>query len=353
MDKDLRDLTNRMETNAQARLFLKSKKRNLARLASGPSFVPEWDAELDRYEKAAVGAMSVGNDTALQRLNGRAYFDIALKRTLLRQMTGMLPVPPLTSVGSLRGTLPVGTWKTEGGAYPAARVNIQQQRTEVTSFGFILPFSKELAQATDDRALSTFERLLTRALVHTEDLLLLDDNAAVDQTSPEGLLYGVGDSGGGSPSVLDDAISAMWHNVSSGDPISPYFVASARGALYLSLLREEGTPRFPNISLVGGGNISGVPLLISQAAGNRLILVDAARLAVADEGVEAEGSKYAAVQLDDAPTMNSTTPTPAQAVSAFGTNFVFLKVVRYLHWSRLADDCVGYVTLPVLDGSPV
>ena len=43
----------------------------------------------------------------------------------------------------------------------------------------------------------------------------------------------------------------------------------------------------------GTGDIAGVPLLTSPAAGNRVVLVDAGKLAVTDLGLEVSASEQA------------------------------------------------------------
>jgi hypothetical protein len=88
-----------------------------------------------------------------------------------------------------------------------------------------------------------------------------------------------------------------------------------------------------------------VPQLVSKAAESRLILIDAAALAVSDNGLSVEQSTRAAVQMSDTPTQGAVT-----LVSAFQTDSVFIKIRRFIHWQLAYADGAAFVDLPI--GSP-
>ena len=138
----------------------------------------------------------------------------------------------------------------------------------------------------------------------------------------------------------------MFAYVTDGQAVRPFFIASPRAALWMALQRTGTGARFPNVR-IDGGDIAGVPLLTSAAAGSKLILVDAGKLLVVDEGLEIQGSRQAAIQMSDAPTAGA-----ANVVAAFQTNTLFVKVQRYVHWTLVTDDAVAFTTIPELAGSP-
>ena len=55
---------------------------------------------------------------------------------------------------------------------------------------------------------------------------------------------------------------------------------SPRGAMYLATQHEDGTPLFPNISPATGGNMYGVPVLLTKAAGGKVVIIDGGRIGV-------------------------------------------------------------------------
>ena len=75
--------------------------------------------------------------------------------------------------------------------------------------------------------------------------------------------------------------------------------------------------------------------------------MDAGKLLVVDEGIEIQGSRQAAIQMSDAPTVGAT-----NVVAAFQTNTLFVKVQRYIHWTLVTDDSVAYTEIVELAGSP-
>jgi hypothetical protein len=158
-------------------------------------------------------------------------------------------------------------------------------------------------------------------------------------------LFGVTATGGGSPSSLARDLEALWTDVSYGDLDRATWITSPRAAMHLATLHEDGAPIFPDIGPLGG-TIAGVPVITSAAAGNRLILLDASRLVVTDEGLLVDASDIAAVQMDDSPS-----ESPSNMVSAFQTNTIFLRFTPFLDWRLQGDNSIGFIELD-LDNSP-
>ena len=233
---------------------------------------------------------------------------------------------------------------------PLGRMTADGPTTSITKFGVLVALTRELFRTVDDRAISLIERSTLRGLRRAEDQLLLSDDAAVSGISPAGLLFGVSAIGGGSPESIHD-LEDLWTSVRDGDPDAPYFVASRRGAMYLASLSSAGVPQFPDVNVMTGGSIAGVPLVLSRAAGHHLILIDASLLAVSDLGIEQDQSEQAAIEMLDNPTNNAVTGTGTNLVSAFQANAIVLRFVRWLNWQLLADDAVGFIELPI-GGSP-
>ena len=234
----------------------------------------------------------------------------------------------------------------EGKPIPSGRIYFLAPRTAISKYAVILAMTEELLRAADARGLRLVEQVSLRALRRGEDTLLLSSTAAVAQGNPAGLLNGLSAIGGGSPATLTADFSELWTAVEDGDPDRPFFVLSPRGAMYLATLNEDGTPLFPNLSPATGGSIYGVPVLLSRAAGAKVVLIDAAKLAVTDEGLEVVSSTQTSVQMDNTPT-----PGASSVVSMFMTNTAALRFVRYVHWEKLSSDAVAFLELPI-DGSP-
>lgn len=292
--------------------------------------------------KAAVEASTTGNSSALQRAS-RPFLNLVDRVTLLGRL-GALQAPPFVPVPSL-DDLPVAGWVAEGAPMPVARLDFDPARLGLHKYGLLVALANELVRSLDERGTNVVQRILINTLRVSEDPLVLSSDAGVTQQQPAGLLYGVSPVGGGSPTSLAADLEALWTAVENGDPDRPVFIASKRGAMYLASLHEDGVPTFPGASPLGGA-IAGVPLLTTKAAGNKLILIDAAKLVVADEGLAVDRSENAAVQMVDNPSMGATSLVPM-----FQANCVAVRLVRFIDWRLLGDDAIAYLELPI-DGSP-
>ncbi|MGE3508425.1 MAG: phage major capsid protein [Vicinamibacterales bacterium] len=337
--RTLSDLTRSFEADGRARNFIRYAQAKALGLRHD-----ELPSNFEPFQKASVDAATSGNTSALARLS-RDYLAVVESRTILGRLRGTMPAPPGTN---LTGTIndPDGSFVTAGGLIPAARINFTAAHTEPSLIALILALTRDLVRSTDDRSTSYVERVLTRAIRRAEDRLLLDDEAAVSGHRPAGLLHGRSSVGSGSPDTLGDSIYNLFTAVSDGAAEFPTFVCSPRAAMHLACLTTaSGQLRFPNAGPLGG-DIAGVPLITSPAAGNRLVLIDGAQIVVSDEGMTVDKSDVAAIELDDAPSGSG------QLVAAMQTNSTFLKVLRYIDWRTVNDDAVAFLELEI-DGSPV
>ena len=93
--------------------------------------------------------------------------------------------------------------------------------------------------------------------------------------------------------------------------------------------------------------IGGIPVVTSPEAANKLILIDANRLVVVDGLLEVAGSSIAAVELESAPTNSAATGLGAALVSGFQGNVTFVRALRYLWWTLMAENAVAFTTIDV------
>jgi hypothetical protein len=351
----LSDFTARVEASARARMF--------SRIVYAHGLAQErgWDVTkalewtpgtLDYFKKAGVGVGTGTNLPALDPGDGyaRGFVDLYTPKTVRGQLVGALNAP--ANVVLPRPTSePIPAWVREGAGMPVARIELDAPRTATAKFGFIIGYDRSLwDRVLPEAAISMVEAISTRALIRTENRLLLSDTAAVAGEAPAGLLNGVNAIGSGSPASIAD-LSELWASVRDGEPADPLFICSGRGALYLASMNVDGQPQFPTVSATGVGSIAGCRQLAAAAAGENLILVDASQIAFTDGGLEIVRSDVATVQLVDTATINSATAVAANLTSAFQTNARLVKFVRHLSWLKLATDAVGFVTLPI-GGSP-
>jgi hypothetical protein len=114
-------------------------------------------------------------------------------------------------------------------------------------------------------------------------------------------------------------------------------------------LNALGQPLFPGMNQTGG-SILGIPVVVSNNVGNRIVLVHAPSILYADEGgVQIDVSREASIQMDSAPT----NPTDATTVlvSLWQRNLVGLRAERMITWIRARTAAVTYISAAAYTGA--
>jgi hypothetical protein len=346
----LRDITAGAAIDQDARGFVHYVRAFAARQLD-TSIVDELRAALGpthglpaRFEKAAVGATTGTADPLhLQNVLAQAFLTRVAGRGL-RGSIPWLPLPPQVHapIASTTGT---AGFVAEGVPIPVTRFDVGTAFLGGSKIPIICVFPRDLLRTPTDRVVSLLERHLARVIQEGEDRELLSDTAAVAGERPAGLLFGLSPIASGSPDSLAADIELLFAATRNGEPDRPWFIVSPRGALYLALLRGADGPMFPDIG-VDGGSIAGVPVAVSKAAGNRLVLVDADGVGLWDGGLLIDRTQQATLQMETAPSAG-----PQNQVSMWQANAIAIRLIRQLDWARGYADAVNYIELPI-DGSP-
>ena len=105
-----------------------------------------------------------------------------------------------------------------------------------------------------------------------------------------------------------------------------------------------------------GGNVGGVEIVVSDAqTANRMTVVDASALAIADGGIDLRSSGQAAVEMETAPTGSSSAPTATSLVSMYQTNSRCLLAERSFAVKAIRPSAYAHLTNIALaedSGSP-
>jgi HK97 family phage major capsid protein len=293
-------------------------------------------------EKASTSAL-LTSDAGLDEIRPlmTSAVDLIKRQTIIGRMAGAVrQVPPRVPI-TIVDTGAVAGFVTEDDPIPVARPALTDTSLTPGKIALITPYSKELWRVSAQRAAALLERDQTRAVAVAEDSALLDGAAAVTGGRPASILFGLSPLGGGSPADIEADALSLLEEVRDGDAVAPFFVTSPAGARYLCTQRDSGTRLFPNV-LATGGDIFGVGLIVSAAAPDSLVLVDADSLLVDDEGLESEVTTQASFQF-------STTPIDgaANVVSLFQGNAVGVKTARMITWALARANAAAYINLPV------
>ncbi len=189
--------------------------------------------------------------------------------------------------------------------------------------------SDELWRSTDPRGVVFVERLLREAVASAVDaavLATLDD--ANDFTA-----------------VIDDlqSFKNAFRNALSAIHKTPghriMVACSTQAANDLTGLDDAG--RIDPL----GGSIFGLPTVVTTGVTEGLVLVDWASVIGEVSRIEVVASNGGSLQLDDAPTNASDTPTATNLVSMFQTNTTAVKAGVWFACEQNRDDVAATITL--------
>ena len=292
--------------------------------------------------KSSVSAIVLPTDPGVAA--GAAAFVERLQATTVLGQLDAVRVPVNTPIFNITPEAD-GAWLQDGSKMPLASLSLATARTSAAAIVSMIALTVEALRTSG----AYLERRALSVLRHSENAFALDTTAATTGLRPAGLLSAAPSISGGSPDGIGEAVSNLIAFVSNGAAAAPAFVASPRGIAYLALLRDgAGSALFPNLSVVTGGTLLGIKMISAPEAGNRLVLIDGATVAVSDDGLEIVASENAAVQMDNAASGSGATAV----VSGWQTNTAFLRATRRITWKTLSDDGVAYLELDALNGSP-
>lgn len=284
----------------------------------------------------------------------------------LRPLTliGQAQFEPIPFNVRIEGQTSGGTagWVGEGKGKPVTKFDFNAVFTDYTKVAAIAAISKELIRLSDGTAETRVRNELAKCVIARLDTDLFDPNlAAVSHVNPAGLLNGVAAVAGPPASGVDadeircaiQRLWAPWDSTYLG--ARPAYYTTPAIARYLSFMTDAlGNSAFPGIT-PQGGSYRGTPIRVSQylaysggSGGGPLILVDEAEIWKADDGaVSLDASDVVSLQMDTAPTQDSTAPTATSVVSMWQTNSVAYRAERGIWWGKRRNGAVQWI-----DGFP-
>ncbi len=213
----------------------------------------------------------------------------------------------------------------------------------------VLEITRELARFSSPAAEVIIRNELVKGCATFLDGQFIDDGVSATSDHPASILNGVG---GGTPSGtsaeafrydLSLLVTAFISN--NQDPTSAVLLMSATTAMNLALMRSAlGNREFPNIS-VKGGDIDGIPAVVSESVGTRLALVNANDILVADDGViNIDVSEQASIEMSTTPLTGEESPIDSSIFkSLWQNNLVGLRVETFMTWKRARNSSVAWL----------
>jgi hypothetical protein len=348
----LANLTSQYESHAKASAFIQyAIAKALARGSREEAveiFATRWphSKHLEVIRKAAVPAgLTDGWGAPLNPLPGYAseFLELVRPATVLGRMRGFRRVPFRVRVTQQTSGSRAG-WVGEGRPIPVGKLDLTMQTFEFAKVAGIVVISEELARSSEPSAEALIQRDLVASIAQFTDEQLLDPTIAeVPYENPASITHdatAIPSSGSDAAAVEADLLAVVAAVQGAGvQLLAPYFIMKPSTALHLATLKGPNGERvFPNVNALGG-DLWGIPVLVSASAGNQITLVEASELLLAEGGVDLDSTREAALQMDSDPVDG-----PAELVSLFQNNLLGLKAVRTIRWQMRNPGAVAYVS---------
>lgn len=248
------------------------------------------DEVQDLVTKATLGTTTdVGFASALvqeNRLVGE-FVDMLRAATVFEQLNGFRAVPFNSKIPS-QLTGGTATWVGEGEAKPLTNPTYGEVEIKEHKLAAITVYTQELMRRSDPAV----DVLVRDDLIEASKTLIDNtflDAAAASTTRPAGVLNGVTatpNTGTTAANYEADLLALINTFVAANLSLDgAYFLMSETRAAQISLLRDAlGNTYFQGMALRGTRTLMGIPVITSQAVGDKIILVKTSEILLAQDG---------------------------------------------------------------------
>lgn len=304
-----------------------------AAVAAGSTTDPTWAGNLVEYQEYAADFVDFLRPQTIVGRFGQGGIPS------LRRVPFNIRINGQTSGGS-------AGWVGEGKAKPLTKFDFDTVNLGWAKIAAISVLTEELVRFSNPAADVLVRNALAETIIERMDLDFIDPaKAAVAGVSPASITNGAPSHASTGDVESDIALAFSDYITANLNPTGAVWLMSATTALALTLRKNAlGQREYPEITLTGG-TLAGLPIIISQYVGNRLILVNAPDIYLADDGgVAIDMSREASLEMMNNPTQDSVAGTGTQLVSMFQTNSVAIRAERWINWQRRRPAAVSVIT---------
>ena len=310
--------------------------------------------------KAAVAAGTTTDATwagplAVAQPLVNEFLELLRPRTILgtasarfRQVPFNVSVPSQTGGGTY-------SWVGQGNAKPVTSATFATVSVPFAKAAGIIVLTEELVRLSSPSAEASVREEMIAGMAAFLDTQLVDPAvAAVANVNPAAITNGAATAAasGVTGALARADLSARVATFTAANiPLDgSFWLMSDSNAFGLGMsLNALGQPLFPGIGREGG-SLLGIPVIISNNVGNRVILVHGPSILYADEGgVAIDVSREASIQMDSAPSNPSDATTVL--VSLWQRNLVGLRAERMITWIRARTAAVTYISAAAYNGT--
>jgi HK97 family phage major capsid protein len=211
--------------------------------------------------------------------------------------------------------------------------------------------TEELARFSDPSAELLVRNEMIEGLTRFFDGIFVSTTAAVSNVQPAGILNGISGTAAGATTAVrfryDMNVIIQQMITDNRDPSKLVLLMSAGTAMSLgSMINSLANPEFPGINAKGGEYL-GIPIVVSQALGTNIILIDPGDILIAeDPSVRIDVSREATIEMDTAPAVGESSPiTTVSTIKSFWqNNLVGIRAEQFRTWKVARSSAVRYIS---------
>ncbi|MGG7580634.1 phage major capsid protein [Rhizobium sp. Nf11,1] len=301
------DVADRLRMPAPAARILK------AAVGAGVLGDPQWAGQL--------ADMQAASSAFLQALGGRSAFAALLDQ-------GILTRAPLHSRVGSYAEAAIGAVNAEGKARSVGKMSLNGDTLTAEQADAVIVLSREILENSSAASQAFTSRQLRRGVARALDVGFFD--RLVTSSTPT--FTSTGDH------VTD--LKNMLDAVNTGEGRLCWVAAPdvANGICLLNDGRGTASPE-------GLSEFLNLPFAVSPGLdAGTLILLDGDRILADIESLGIDTSRFASLQMNDAPTMDAITPTATPVVSLWQTNSVAVKISALFGASAGTADAIAVMT---------
>jgi len=315
----------------------------------------QWHDTTPEVELMCKAAVAVGTTTdatwagplVVSQPMINEFLELLRPRTLLGRVPGLKQVPfnvtvPTQTTGGTYG------WVGQNKPKPVTKADYATVTLGFNKAAGIIVLSEELVRLSTPSAENLVREEMIAGMGAFLDTQFVDPAVAVSAgVNPASITNGaatIASSGVTGAAAKVDLASRVAVFAAANIPLDgAVWLMNDSNAFGLGLsLNALGQPLFPGVGQTGG-TLLGIPVIVSNNVGARVILVHAPSILYADEGgVRIDVSREASVQMDSAPT--DTVDATTVYLSLWQRNLVGLKAERFITWIRARTAAVTYIT---------
>ncbi|PIT51877.1 major capsid protein [Snodgrassella alvi] len=269
---------------------LEAKKGNYISPAAAAKNLGFSEDVIKYIEKATLGTTTDGGFAAplVERDTFHGEFiELLRNETIFDKLKGYRSVPFNVKING-QATGGSASWVGEGKKKPLTNPTFESIEIKEHKLAAITVYTQELIRRADP----AIDKLVLDDLLKATAALIDDtflSNGTQTDNAPAGMLFGVttqiptGKSASDYEKDILGLLQTFIEKNLSAD--GSYLIMSETRAMQIAILRDAlGNTYFPGMSLNGARNLLGIPVVTSQIAGNKIILIKMSEILVAQDG---------------------------------------------------------------------